>query len=57
MWASSLRFAALALLPSSALGAQVVFNLNIVNAKLSPDGFVREWVTFSVRATPLLTTF
>ncbi|KAJ7890149.1 laccase 3 [Mycena olivaceomarginata] len=33
MWASSLRFAALALLPSSALGAQ-----------LSPDGFVRDTV-------------
>ncbi|KAJ7889560.1 laccase 3 [Mycena olivaceomarginata] len=44
MWASSLRFAALALLPTSALGAQKVFNLNIVNAKLSPDGFVRDTV-------------
>jgi hypothetical protein len=42
MWTSSLRLVAPALLATSALGAQVVFNLDIVNAKLSPDGFVRE---------------
>ncbi|KAJ7889561.1 laccase-1 [Mycena olivaceomarginata] len=44
MWTSSLRLAAPALLATSALGAQVVFNLDIVNAKLSPDGFVRDTV-------------
>ncbi|KAJ7325855.1 laccase-2 [Mycena albidolilacea] len=44
MWAFSLPFAALALLPTSTFGAQKVFNLNIVNAKLSPDGFVRDTV-------------
>ncbi|KAK7018300.1 laccase 3 [Favolaschia claudopus] len=41
---SSLRLAALSLLPSFALGAQVIFNLDIVNTKLSPDGFVRDTV-------------
>ncbi|KAF7342452.1 putative Laccase-1 [Mycena venus] len=44
MWASSLRFAALALLPTTAFGAQVVFNLDIVNTQLAPDGFVRDTV-------------
>ncbi|KAJ6453953.1 laccase [Mycena sanguinolenta] len=44
MLVSSLRLAALSLLPSVAFGAQVVFNLDIVNAKLAPDGFVRDTV-------------
>ncbi|KAJ6571287.1 laccase 6 [Mycena capillaripes] len=44
MWASSLPFLALTLLPTGAFGAQKVFNLNIVNAKLAPDGFVRDTV-------------
>ncbi|KAJ7904027.1 laccase-2, partial [Mycena leptocephala] len=44
MWASSLRFAALTLLPTAAFGAQVVFNLDIVNTQLAPDGFVRDTV-------------
>jgi hypothetical protein len=42
MLASYLRLAALSLLPSAAFGANKVFNLDIINAKLSPDGFVRE---------------
>jgi len=44
MVASSLRLAALSLLPSVALAAQVVFNLDIVNVPLAPDGFVRDTV-------------
>ncbi|KAF7360980.1 putative Laccase-1 [Mycena sanguinolenta] len=44
MLASSLRLAALSLLPSVAFGAQVVFNLDIVNTQLAPDGFVRDTV-------------
>ncbi|KAJ7890152.1 laccase-1 [Mycena olivaceomarginata] len=44
MWTSSVRLAAPALLATSAFGAQIVFNLDIVNAKLSPDGFVRDTV-------------
>ncbi|KAJ7448513.1 putative laccase 2 precursor [Mycena latifolia] len=43
MLASSLRFAALSLLPS-VFAAQRVFNLDIVNTQLSPDGFVRDTV-------------
>ncbi|KAJ7152137.1 laccase [Mycena filopes] len=42
MWAS-LSLAALALLPT-AFSAQVIFNLDIVNAKLAPDGFTRDTV-------------
>ncbi|KAJ7916089.1 laccase 3 [Mycena leptocephala] len=44
MLASSLRFAALSLLPT-VFAAQKVFNLDIVNAQLSPDGFVRDTVS------------
>ncbi|KAJ7616530.1 laccase 14 [Roridomyces roridus] len=44
MLASSLRLAALALLPSASYAAQVVFDLNIVNAQLAPDGFTRDTV-------------
>ncbi|KAJ7318522.1 laccase [Mycena albidolilacea] len=44
MWASSLRLAALSLLSTAALGAQKVFNLDIVNAELAPDGFTRNTV-------------
>ncbi|KAJ7760833.1 laccase-2 [Mycena maculata] len=40
MFSSSIRFAALAMLPS-VFADQKVFNLNIVNAQLSPDGFAR----------------
>ncbi|KAJ6466102.1 putative laccase 1d precursor [Mycena vitilis] len=43
MWASSLQIAALFLLPT-AFAAQQVFNLDIVNAKLAPDGFTRDTV-------------
>ncbi|KAJ7136866.1 putative laccase 2 precursor [Mycena epipterygia] len=44
MLASSIRLAALALLPSTVFAAQRIFNLDIVNAKLAPDGFVRDTV-------------
>ncbi|KAJ6602828.1 laccase [Mycena vulgaris] len=45
MWASSFQITALTLLlPLTALGAQVVFNLDIVNAELSPDGNTRNTV-------------
>ncbi|KAJ7513126.1 laccase 3 [Mycena galericulata] len=43
MLASSLRIAALTLLPS-VFAAQVIFNLDIVNTQLAPDGFVRDTV-------------
>ncbi|KAJ6514341.1 laccase [Mycena vitilis] len=44
MLASSLRLAAFALLPSIVLAEQKVFNLDIVNTKLAPDGFERDTV-------------
>ncbi|KAJ7082006.1 hypothetical protein B0H15DRAFT_442697 [Mycena belliarum] len=44
MLTSSLRLAALSLLPS-VFAAQRVFNLDIVNAQLAPDGFVRDTVS------------
>ncbi|KAJ6616355.1 laccase [Mycena sp. CBHHK59/15] len=43
MLVSSLRFAAFTLLPT-VFAAQKVFNLDIVNAQLAPDGFVRNTV-------------
>ncbi|KAJ7683763.1 putative laccase 1d precursor [Mycena rosella] len=43
MLASSLRLAALTLLPS-VFAAQRTFNLDIVNAQLAPDGFTRSTV-------------
>ncbi|KAJ7164376.1 putative laccase 1d precursor [Mycena filopes] len=43
MLASSLRLAALSLLPS-VFAAQRVFNLDIVNTNLAPDGFLRDTV-------------
>ncbi|KAF7358307.1 Laccase 6 [Mycena venus] len=44
MWAFSTLFAALTLLPTATFGAQVVFNLDIVNTQLAPDGFTRDTV-------------
>ncbi|KAJ6586518.1 laccase2 [Mycena vulgaris] len=44
MLANSLRLAALTLLLPSVFAAQKIFNLDIVNAQLAPDGFTRSTV-------------
>ncbi|KAJ6540213.1 laccase [Mycena vulgaris] len=44
MFATSLRFAVLSLLPT-VFAAQKIFDLDIVNVKLSPDGFERDTVS------------
>ncbi|KAJ6586497.1 laccase2 [Mycena vulgaris] len=44
MLANSLRLAALTLVVPSVFAAQKIFNLDIVNAQLAPDGFMRSTV-------------